>query len=234
MNDIDIASQELPPPAELPRAVDATNLVDRLLRQPHSVVTDLVQYPVRSGLPFAALLMLMLATYGLVAGSFSGGVQYWMAAVKVLAAALASAAICFPSLHILCCLNGGSQTAGQSFSALLVGMALTALLLVGLAPVAWVFSQSTNSVGFMAFLHWCFVFFALRFGLRQIQASLTDISESRVLLPFMLWSVIFLFVCFQMCTTLRPLIGSGEEMFVMEKKFFLVHWMDTLSSGARR
>ena len=44
---------------------------------------------------------------------------------------------------------------------------------------------------------------------------------------FAVWGLIFLLVTLQMTTTLRPIIGSEEELFnFKEKKFFLTYWSE--------
>ena len=46
------------------------------------------------------------------------------------------------------------------------------------------------------------------------------------------WMAIFLLVCLQMTTALRPIIGTSEHWLPQEKKFFLAHWMENLSRAA--
>jgi len=43
---------------------------------------------------------------------------------------------------------------------------LMTILLIGFAPVAWLFSQSTESLGWMGFLHLLFWLIATAFGVR--------------------------------------------------------------------
>ena len=47
------------------------------------------------------------------------------------------------------------------------------------------------------------------------------------------WMGIFLLVCLQMTTALRPIIGTSDHWLPKEKKFFLAHWVENLSSDAR-
>ncbi len=44
--------------------------------------------------------------------------------------------------------------------------------------------------------------------------------------------VIFLLVCLQMTTALRPIIGTSEHWLPKEKKFFLAHWSENLFAAA--
>src|SRR5438270_772580 len=45
-----------------------------------------------------------------------------------------------------------------------------------------------------------------------------------------IWSVIFILVCFQMTTTLRPIIAPSKTFLPTEKKFFLAHWFETVNA----
>ena len=44
------------------------------------------------------------------------------------------------------------------------------------------------------------------------------------------WSLIFIFVCLQMTTMLRPIVGRSDHFLPKEKKFFLTHWVDSLGT----
>ena len=217
-----------------PSAAGTITLMDRLLRKPHDLASEIINNPVRTTIPLCLLTAFFYLAYGLIVGAFSGGAHFWQAPWKVLFIVSASAAICFPSLHIILCLQGGNQTFGQTFAQLLVGLSLTGLLLIGLAPVVWVFSQSTNSAAFMGLLHWCFALFSLHFGLRFIKQGMG--MAGHVLPPrsFALWVLIFVMVVMQMSTTHRPLLTSVEGDAIGQKVFFLNHWIDFLRHGGHR
>ena len=71
----------------------------------------------------------------------------------------------------------------------------------------------------------------LFFGLRLIGGMSRFRDESRRG-QLKTWSVIFILVCLQMTTTLRPILGHSDHFLAKEKKFFLTHWADSL--GAKR
>jgi len=93
---------------------------------------------------------------------------------------------------------------------LLVGLLmLMTILLIGFAPVAWLFSQSTDSIPWMGALHTAFWFISTVFGLRFLEAgSVTPRARSNAGLNT--WMVIFLLVAVQMTTALRPLSGTAD------------------------
>src|SRR5947209_17501984 len=97
--------------------------------------------------------------------------QLWAAPVKLALGMLISAVICLPSLYIFTCLSG-SQARLAEMCGLLIGLLLLmTLLLVGFAPVAWLFSQSTDSLPWMGVLHLLFWFIAVFFGLRFLESA---------------------------------------------------------------
>ena len=108
---------------------------------------------------------------------------------------------------------------------------LMTLLLIGFAPVGWLFSQSTASIVWMGVLHLLFWFIATAFGLRFLQSGFA-LTQARSLAGVRTWVIIFVLVVVQMTTALRPLIGTAETLMPTEKKFFLTHWADCLRGGA--
>ena len=109
--------------------------------------------------------------YGVVVGTFSGGTQLWAAPVKVAAGLMISALICLPSLYIFTCLGGSQARLVEVFGLLAGLLMLMTILLIGFAPVAWIFSQSTESLAWMGTLHLIFWFIATIFGLRFLEAG---------------------------------------------------------------
>ena len=169
-----------------------------------------------------------LAVFGAIVGSFSGGMQTWAASLKVVLGVVASGLITLPSLDIFGCLNGLDLSLRNAAGLMLTSMALMGLLLIGFAPVAWIFSQSTDSLGFMGFLALVFWLISLTFGLNLIFRSATAMGITNKV-HLRMWAIIFVVVTLQMSTKLRPIIGPQTETFLQEeKKFFLVHWKENL------
>jgi hypothetical protein len=202
--------------------------VEAVLRQPRRVLYQLRQ-PGQGRLITALLLIAAVCAliYGLVVGTFSGGQQLWAAPTKTAAGLLISAFICLPSLYIFSCLSGSPARLVEVFGLLAGLLTLVTVLLIGFAPVAWVFSQSTESIVAMGVLHLVFWFVATWFGLRFLHAGFAHLSgKSGGALN--IWIVIFVLVQLQMMTALRPMIGTAETLLPKEKKFFLTHWVETV------
>ncbi len=215
-------------PQEREPILGLTSVIETLLRQPRRVLWQLRQST--QGSLVARLLLLAVLCgliYGLVMGTFSLGTQLWAAPVKVALGLLLSAFICLPSLYIFSALSG-SQARLVEVLGLLAGLlALTSLLLIGFAPVAWVFSQSTQSVAAMGALHLLFGLVGLGFGFRFLRHAFARV-QARSRAGLSIWMVIFLFVALQMTTALRPIVGPASTFLPVEKKFFISHWADCL------
>jgi hypothetical protein len=165
-----------------------------------------------------------MAVYGLVLGTFSGGTQLWAAPLKAVLGLAVSALICLPSLYIFACL-GGARVRLKEVIGLLAGLAaLMSLLLVGFAPIAWVFGQSTESVVWMGFLHLAFWIVATAFAFRLFFAGFRALGESGGL-GLKAWTLLFILVVLQMTTALRPFLGTSSSLLPVEKRFFLTHWV---------
>ncbi len=202
---------------------------DALLKSPGTILFELKEGNSRAvaiNLVIAAIGC--LAVFGGIIGFFSGGMQAWAAPLKVVMGMLASCLITLPSLYIFGCLNGMDLSLRNAAALLLTSVALMGLLLVGFAPVSWIFTQSTDSVGFIGFLTLVFWLISLGFGLNLIfrAAAMMGIHRKGHLV---IWALIFILVTLQMSTALRPIIGPSEKTFLpVEKKFFLAHWKDAL------
>ncbi len=215
--------------AAIPNVIAA---IETILRHPRRVMFQLRQPDAGkliAGMLFVALVCSLI--YGVVVGTFSGGTQLWAAPVKIAAGLMISALICLPSLYIFTCLSG-SQARLIEVCGLLAGLLmLMTILLIGFAPVAWIFSQSTESLAWMGTLHLVFWFIATLFGLRFLEAGFSH-SNARSHLGFRTWAVIFLLVAVQMTTALRPILGTSDTFLPAQKQFFGAHWADCLTMSS--
>jgi len=213
--------------AAIPNVIVA---IEAILRQPRRVIFQLRQPG--AGQLIAAMLFVAVVCaliYGVVAGTFSGGTQLWAAPVKIAAGLMISALICLPSLYIFTCLGGSQARLVEVFGLLAGLLMLMTILLIGFAPVAWIFSQSTESLAWMGTLHLIFWFIATCFGLRFLETGFSH-SNAKSLAGFRTWVVIFMLVALQMTTALRPVLGTAKTFLPTEKKFFMAHWGDCLKA----
>ena len=235
--------RSLPPPLAGPRPLgenpeerapitSPVAAIEAILRQPRRVMYQLRQ-PGAGGLMLYLIIVALLCAvvYGVVVGTFAGKEQLWIAPAKVAGGMLVSALICLPSLYIFACLSGSHARLAEIFGLVMGMLMLTTILLIGFAPVAWLFSQSTDSVNWMGTLHLIFWFIAAFFGLRFIDAAFSH-SQAKSNAGFNTWVVIFMLVVVQMTTALRPIVGTSAEFFPKQKKFFLSYWGDCMKEGS--
>ena len=232
-------ASQLPPPIYGPRPLgddpadrepipNVVAAIESILRQPRRLIFQLRQ-PGAGKLIAGMLLVTIVCSliYGLIVGSFSGGTQWWAAPAKVTVGLLISAVICLPSLYIFTCLSGSQARLVEIIGLVAALLMLMTILLIGFAPVAWLFSQSTNQAGWMGLLHLLFWGVATGFGLRILHAGFSH-AKARSSSGVNTWAVIFVLVVLQMTTALRPLIGTAETLLPQEKKFFVSHWFDCM------
>ena len=209
------------------------SVIDHLLKRPgrlmHGFMND------AKGVVWMLLVcaLFALAVFGFLLGTFSGGVQLWAAPLKVTAGMVVASLICLPSLYIFSALSGVNSRLSYMVSTLCAALALCGLLLLGFAPVLWVFAQSTESVPFVGFLALGFWLVSLGFGLRMLQAA-AELHGIQSPGYIKLWMTIFVVVIMQMSTSLRPIIGKADTLLPTEKRFFVEHWFAELNAPASK
>jgi hypothetical protein len=216
------------------KRLSACVVIDALLKKPAQLVYELhTGRRQRTAIGLLLLVILTMGAYGLIMGTFSGGQQLAAVPLRVVGGVLVSALICLPSLYIFTCLCGSDLSFSDVAGLFLLCLALSGMLLIGFAPVTWIFSQSTHAVGFMAGLHLAFWMVGSYFGLRLMMRAFGFLNRKDMGL-LKVWVVVFLLVVLQMCTTLRPLVGPYRPINLAEKKFFLSHWVETMDAGNSR
>ena len=208
--------------------------IESVLRHPRRLMFQLRQPG--AGKIIASMFFVTIVCsliYGVIIGSFSGGMQWWAAPVKVTAGLLIATIICLPSLYIFTCLSGAKARLIEIFGLVAGLLMLMTILLIGFAPVAWLFSQSTNHVALMGFLHLMFWGIATSFGLRFLKAGFSH-AQARSNAGLNTWAFIFVLVVLQMTTALRPIVGTSDKFMTDEKKFFLSHWGDSMDASSNK
>ena len=206
--------------------------LEALLRKPGAILYHLEQTDSKKILTYLFVsTVLSLLLFGFVVGMFSWGAQLWAAPLKIIVGFLFAGLICTPSFFVFSHLSGLNVKI-STLAALLIGMeCLASLLLVGFAPVVWVFSQSTEVVGFIGSLNLIIWLIALFSGFGFILKS-ARLLGAKQFGHLKVWMFVFLLVVFQVSTSLRPIIGSSDKQFTSEKKFFLEHWSDTINEDS--
>lgn len=216
-------------PAERVPITNAFAAIEALLRQPLRLLYQLRQPG--AGRLIAQMLFIALGcalVYGVVVGTFSNGTQLWAAPAKIAGGLAISAFICLPSLYIFTCLSGSQARVAEVFGLLAGMLMLMTILLVGFVPVAWIFSQSTESLSWMGTLHVTFWLVATFFGVRFLKHGFAH-TAARSQAGVNVWIIIFVLVALQMTTALRPILGKSDSFFPAKKEFFIQHWFECLN-----
>lgn len=199
-------------------------LTENLLKNPLKVLSCFYRMSTPVFLINILLINIVcLSAYGVIVGSFSGGIQWYMSPVKIIVGLMLAIIFCFPSLYIFICLAGIDVKPGKALLVLLSSISVFSILLVGFAPIAWVFSQSTSTVFFIGFFHLLFWFISTLFGMRVLLKSASSLKCRNMFYP-LFWILIFLITSLQMMTALRPIIGTADTILPKEKMFFMYHW----------
>jgi hypothetical protein len=210
-------------------------LVEALLKSPASIIAETREpsgTTSRGNTGFgmvarlSGVVFVTVALVGLVMSLFSGGLQVVIVPIKLTLGVFACALLCLPSLHVFSCLSGASQRIKDTFIALLLGIALMSVLLVGFAPIAWIFAQATSSAAVMGGVHLVFLVISCALGLGLVKRALSAMNGAPVRVG--LWSPLFLLVVLQMTTTLRPLVGPADDAIIHGRSFFLGHWVSSV------
>jgi hypothetical protein len=215
-----------PSPADGPGARPG-DWVAALLKAPELVAHSLAAGPGRAGMPaftFLAVAVACHAVFGLSVGLFAGVSVGLMDLVKAPLIAVCSLLLCFPSLYVFACVSGAPLSVFQAVTLGCSCLAMTGLLLAGLAPVVWLFAVSTRSVPFMVILTLAVWLIAVSFAARyvgKLRASVLFLRQGGI----KLWFLILIVVTLQMTTCMRPMLDRPETgWWTGEKQFFLRHF----------
>ena len=166
--------------------------------------------------------------YGAAAGFFQGDAQIPIAGLKAGLIVGASLLLCVPSLYVFATLMG-ADLSPRRFLAVVSGFGgMIGLLLLGLLPVGWLFSVSSTSLAFVAWLHLVLWLVAVFFATRFLGEALRH-TGSRPIAVF--WVGLFCVVSFQVTTLFRPVLwrAPGALVFEGRKMFFLEHFGHIIS-----
>jgi hypothetical protein len=209
--------------------ISVMKMVEMLLKNPAGISSLLKEKvnTLSAVLPMLVIYVLCTLCFGLIVGSFSGGVQWYAAPLKISLGLLFTSLLCLPSLYIFSCLSGADIKLDQTAGLLIAGITLFSILLIGFAPVAWVFSQSTNSIAFIGFLYLVFWGIGTLFAIRTIYLGLKAFN-AKIAIFIIVWSGVFILTSLQMMTSVRPIVGESETFLPVKKQFFLQHWLECM------
>jgi hypothetical protein len=198
---------------------------DRLLTEPQSLFGgEGGEVEDRSSAPWWLLAggLAGFLVYGAAAGSFQGGLQIVVAALKAPLIAVLALALCLPSLYVFGALSGARWTRRRLLASIAGFVGTLGLLLAALLPISWLFSVSSRYLISAVWIHVMLWLISLLFGWRFLGRALRENGAGG---GMSLWLLLFLLVSFQVATFVRPVLwrDPGRPLFESGKMFFLEH-----------
>ena len=173
------------------------------------------------------------ALFGFAVGSFVDLKVAALDAAKMVGVAAFSFVLCFPTLYVFATISGSKLSASRLAVLGLVCTATLSCLLAALSPILWLFSVSTENVGFIIGLSNLLGMVSLAFVTRPIAAAVRKgLVANGVGLKA--WLVVFAVVALQTVTLVRPMLAPiGTPRTPEGKCFFLMHFGDSVGLAGR-
>lgn len=159
--------------------------------------------------------------YGFSVGLSKGLLQALSSSIKVPILFLSTMAFCLPALYFFSlALLGTPLKMLQVLTVVLSGIAVTAFLLLGLAPITLFFVLTSTdyaffqllAVGFVGLSSWIGVYFLWR-GMTSVETARDDSLKGLGNRILILWILLYAFVGTQMTWRLSPFIGKPGDPF---------------------
>ena len=172
------------------------------------------------------------ALFGFAVGSFVDLKVAALDAAKMVGIAAFSFVLCFPTLYVFATISGSKLSASRLAVLGLVFTATLSCLLAALSPILWLFSVSTENVGFIIGLSNLLGMVSLAFVTRPIAAAVRKGIVANVV-GLKAWLVVFAVVALQTVTLVRPMLAPiGTPRDPSGKCFFLMHFGDSVGLKA--
>src|SRR5512138_1033808 len=173
----------------------------------------------------AVASFLFLMAYGFTVGLMKSPLQGVSSAIKMPILFLSTTAFCLPALYFFSlALLATPLRMIQVLTIVLSGIAVTAFLLLGLAPITLFFVLTSSNYPFFQLLAVCFVGVSALIGIYFLWRGMTLIEPTREdggkplgKRILSLWMLLFGFVGTQMTWRLSPFIGKPEDPFYLMK-----------------
>ncbi|TET32799.1 MAG: hypothetical protein E3J72_18825 [Planctomycetota bacterium] len=178
---------------------------------------------------FCLLLVIFAGTFlfGAATGCYVAGHQIWITGLKVPLLFLSTLAICAPSMYILSLLIGARLSFMQALTVALTTIAVTSLVMVGWAPVMFVFARTLMP---REYPHYLFLLLLALvsvgsgaiISIWHLARGFTEMGVAanvrwRVIV---VWLLLYQFVGSQMTWLLRPFVGSSADTVRFEGNFY--------------
>lgn len=201
---------------------NSLNSVLHLLRDPDTFFACLRRgksaHYLSSWLAIASVVCLSI--FGLVIGMAHSPWQAFSSAIKMPVLVMGAGLLCLPALYLFALALGTRLCMTQVAAVVLAGLSVTALLLLGLSPIVFVFVLTSRSYPFLQLLivgsvaiSGCIGLYYLWRGMECL--NLFERASAGLRHGVMsAWFVLFAFVGSQMAWRLSPFAGDPSQPFV--------------------
>jgi hypothetical protein len=170
----------------------------------------------------AVSAVLFLAAYGFVMGLSHSFWQALSSAVKLPMLFVATIVFCLPAFYFFSLVLGTPLKMAQVTTVVLIGISVTAFLLLGLAPVMLFFVLTSKSYPFFQLLSVVFVAISGCIGVYFLWRGMSSVDPANERSPgnlrrtlLGLWFALYAFVGSQMTWRLSPLVGDPALPFIL-------------------
>ncbi|MEK7470303.1 MAG: hypothetical protein AAB074_23280 [Planctomycetota bacterium] len=158
--------------------------------------------------------LLFTAGYGAVLGMYEPGIQILYAGLKLPIVVLGTAMLCIPTFYVFNSILGSTLNFRQTVSLVFLMTAAVATILAAFAPIAWFFTVSAGTEGFLIVLHFAVFAIALLYAERLLAAirDLLQTATGGTSVPrtfLTLWLLLVSTVGTQMAWNFRPFLSEG-------------------------
>lgn len=173
------------------------------------------------------VILIFSAVYGGIMGFYAGGLQIIYDAIKIPLLLLISVYITVPAYYVLSSLLGGRIGFRQMVVLLLSGPTIMSVILLALVPVNLFFILTADatylSYAFLVLLNVVIFAFAGLFAVVYVARGFMKVfSGSDWIFPFIVGSMIFMFVGTQLAWVLRPYFHYYHGFIrPLEKNFYV-------------
>jgi hypothetical protein len=206
------------------------NYVSALLKSPDKITEKIAESDkdlFKLAFQLLASSIFCHAIFGIAVGLFSGTDVALMDFFKAPLIATCSLMLCFPSLYIFTCIAGCPLSISQTFALGCSCLAMLGFLLIGLAPIVWLFAVSTENLPFIVLLILFIWSLAVYFTNSYVRSLKNNPLFSR-LGGIKIWFLIFVIVSLQMTTYLRPMLSKPENGWWANGKMFFIEHFNSL------
>ncbi|MCR9141838.1 MAG: hypothetical protein NXI24_06270 [bacterium] len=200
--------------------------IETIFKNPAEITQDIAAHIQTKHRMLVLCLIILLCGggYGFTMGIAHSWQQAISSALKVPLLFMLTLGVCIPTLHFIGLFLGSRVSFSQSATVLLLGIAVSSVLLLGFATIAFFFWITGSQYRFLLLMHVLFFGIAGLAGLISILRNFRRLSADADTGPrtrfnlLQVWMFLYMFVGTQMAYTLSPFLGREPEFYIFHKE----------------